>query len=195
MCSQDAGNQRGIHLRVRVAEKDHIGIPRITAREGERTATRCPKGEVIANRTPEVGASAYGISSSVPWEFMEDHRQHGFQPMHLGADIRFARDMMLNVMAPASAQFHAVDAMPRFEQAFTRQRLEDYAHFAPSPLARTNPIVVPEENVQELMDRILKLQQPDRTDRIRQALRNPEGYMIDNLPKQKFHAQIISFAA
>ena len=41
----------------------------------------------------------------------------------------------------------------------------------------------------------MTVQQPDRTERIRQALRNPQGYRMDALPQQKFHAQIISFPA
>jgi hypothetical protein len=49
--------------------------------------------------------------------------------------------------------------------------------------------------VSELMERILELQQPDRTERIRQQLRNPEGFDMRSLPSQKFHAQILSFAA
>jgi hypothetical protein len=39
------------------------------------------------------------------------------------------------------------------------------------------------------------LQQPARTERIRESMRNPEGMLIDSIPKQKFHAQILSIAA
>ncbi|MDR3474518.1 MAG: hypothetical protein P4M09_22945 [Devosia sp.] len=149
---------------------------------------------MLAMRHPH--AASYGISSRVDWRYMEDmDRFSGFAPMRLGADIRFGRNIEVMHHGPvAPYSFQAVDAQPEL-MTTRRTHIEDFAHFAPSPLARTNPIVVPEENVQELMDRILKLQQPDRTDRIRAALRNPEGYMIDSLPKQTFHAQIISFAA
>jgi hypothetical protein len=45
----------------------------------------------------------------------------------------------------------------------------------------------------ELTERILKLQQPDRTARLVQAIRNPEGYT--SIPRTNFHAQIMSLAA
>lgn len=77
-----------------------------------------------------------------------------------------------------------IDAEPRYTEARIT-RLEDFAHFA-GPLIRTNEIIIPEESVPELLDRILKLQQPARIDRIREELRG------ENRREQKFHAQIIS---
>jgi hypothetical protein len=89
--------------------------------------------------------------------------------------------------------FKEIDAKPTFaENKITR--LEDLAHFA-APLVRCNEVIIPEESVPDLLDRILKLQQPARTDRIRDQMRNPEGMLIEAIPKQKFHAQIISLAA
>ena len=38
-------------------------------------------------------SASYGISSRVDWRYMEDMRHDGFAPMHLGADIRFARNI------------------------------------------------------------------------------------------------------
>lgn len=58
-------------------------------------------------------------------------------------------------------------------------------HFA-GPLIRTSEIIIPEESVPELLERILKLQQPARMDRIREELRG------ERRREQKFHAQIIS---
>ena len=73
--------------------------------------------------------------------------------------------------------------------------LDDLAHFA-VPLTRTNEIILPEENVDELLQRILALQQPGRTEHFRQQLReNREGMRLDAVPRQKFHAQILSIAA
>lgn len=80
--------------------------------------------------------------------------------------------------------FQAIDAEPRLT-ARKVTRLEDLAHFA-SPLIRTNEIIIPEESVPDLLERILKLQQPARTDRIREELRGEMRH------EQKFHAQIIS---
>ncbi len=144
---------------------------------------------MLALRHPH--EAAYGISSRVPWEFMEE-RSFSTHPLDLGADFRFGRDVIVHHMG-GLPNFSAIDALPQMMET-RRTRLEDFAHFT-TPLVRTQEIVVPEESVEDLMARILKLQQPDRTERIRQSLRNPEGYRLDTLPKQKFHAQILSFAA
>jgi hypothetical protein len=88
--------------------------------------------------------------------------------------------------------FKEIDATPTIG-SIKVSRLEDLAHFA-APLVRCNEVIIPDESVPELMERILKLQQPARTDRIRNEMRNPEGLLFDAIPKQKFHAQIISLA-
>jgi hypothetical protein len=54
-------------------------------------------------------------------------------------------------------------------------------------------VIIPEESVPDLLERILKLQQPARTERLKEEMRNPEGLIT--VPKQNFHAQIISLAA
>lgn len=145
----------------------------------------------IALRAPN--GSAYGVSQNVNWEYMED-RGYGMSPIPLGAQMMFGRDVTINHQGPAVANYYSpVDAVPTFVET-RRSRLEDWAHFANAPLVRNNPIVIPEENVADLMERILKLQQPERTARIQAALRNPEGYDARALPEQQFHAQIISFA-
>lgn len=87
--------------------------------------------------------------------------------------------------------FNAIDAKPCLaDRKITR--IEDLAHFA-APLVRCNEVIIPEESVPELMQKILKLQQPARTERIREQMRNPEGF--SSAPQQKFQAQIISLAA
>lgn len=87
--------------------------------------------------------------------------------------------------------FQPIDAQPCMTSNRI-SRMEDLCHFA-APLVRSNEVIIPNESVPELMERILKLQQPARTDRIREDMRNPEGLI--QAPQQKFHAQIISLAA
>lgn len=77
-----------------------------------------------------------------------------------------------------------IDAEPRFTSNMIT-RLEDFAHFA-GPLIRTNEIIIPEASVPELLERILKLQQPARDKRNRDDIRG------EHRVAQKFHAQIIS---
>ena len=87
--------------------------------------------------------------------------------------------------------FNAIDAKPCITDRKI-SRIEDLAHFA-APLVRCNEVIIPEESVPELMQKILKLQQPARTERIKEQMRHPEGYSTQ--PQQKFQAQIISLAA
>jgi hypothetical protein len=89
--------------------------------------------------------------------------------------------------------FKDIDATPTMSHSRIT-RLEDLAHFA-APLVRTKEIIIPEESVDQLMEKILKLQQPARTERIKEMMRNPEGFEVSAIPKQKFHAQIISLVA
>lgn len=88
-----------------------------------------------------------------------------------------------------------VDCQP---QMTTREikSMEDFAIFA-TPLTRTQEIIVDPNDVNELMERILKLQMPEQ-DAIhaRKKLRESrEGYVPEYQPRQNFHAQILSIAA
>lgn len=95
-------------------------------------------------------------------------------------------------MAGSLPDFRAIDAAPQWREA--SGSLDDLFHFAPT-LVRTQEIILPDESVPELMERILKLQQPGRTDRLREELRNQEDGRDSTRLRQKFHAQIISIAA
>jgi len=103
------------------------------------------------------------------------------------------RDVVIHEAGRIDWMFKEIDATPTFTTNRI-SKLEDLAHFA-VPLVRTNEIIIPDESVPELLERILKLQDPAKTDRIREEMRHPEGLLIDAVPKQKFHAQIISLAA
>jgi hypothetical protein len=88
--------------------------------------------------------------------------------------------------------FQPIDAQPTFTENKI-SRIEDLAHFA-APLVKTREIIIPQDSVPELLERILKLQQPARTDRIREEYRrSPEGFEV--APQQRMEAQIISLAA
>lgn len=86
--------------------------------------------------------------------------------------------------------YKPIDATPNYVTQRI-SKLEDLVHFA-APLVRTKEIIIPQESVSELLDRILQMQQPERTERIREQIRNPEGLMLDAIPQQRFEAQIIS---
>lgn len=98
------------------------------------------------------------------------------------------RDVSIHMAGSMDWMFQAIDATPTFTTNRI-ERLEDLAHFA-APLVRTREIIIPNESVDDLMERILKLQQPARTERLKAEMRSPEGYTA--VPQQKFHAQILS---
>ena len=92
--------------------------------------------------------------------------------------------------------FQPIDATPQFVQ-HRINRIQDVVHFAPAQV-RTKELIVPQENVEELMTRILDLQNPARLDRIREEVKSQGttiGGVEQALGKQKFEAQIISIAA
>lgn len=120
-----------------------------------------------------------------------DYRYLQELPAHVVCAM--GRDVRIHEAGRIDWCFKEIDAQPTFTTNKIT-RLEDLAHFA-APLVRCNEVIIPEESVPELMDRILKLQQPARTERIREEMRHPEGLQLDAVPKQKFHAQIISLAA
>ena len=130
-----------------------------------------------------------GISERITWEYERlFHERDNFPALHfnmMGREIRY------HLQGSLDWNFKPIDAMPMMVQREVKS-LDDLVHFAPS-LVRTKQIIVPEENVEDLMERILKLQQPDReAEFLRQARDASEGLRTAP-PQQKFHAQILSF--
>lgn len=130
-----------------------------------------------------------GITSVIPFKYERalDLRDRGYvDSLVLTVDRMLGEQVMLRTVGDISALWSPIDAEPRYTEERI-MRLEDLAHFA-GPLIRTNEIIVPEESVPKLLERILELQQPARIERIREELRG------EKRPEQKFHAQIISLA-
>lgn len=146
----------------------------------------------VAFQHQELGIQ--GLSAGIPFEYL--HHEPGYLDAIVLPVRMMARKVHIeSVMGDLGvSHFKAIDATP---QLLTRERrsLEDYVHFAPA-LVRTQEIIVPNENVDELLERILKLQQPAKTERARKAVREEqEGQLLDPKPRTQFHAQILSFAA
>jgi hypothetical protein len=140
------------------------------------------------------GMSLFALSRYTEFEYERFATQPGYRNEYpLIVMQAMAREVFIHEHGRIEMDFgfKPVDAMP----CMTTNRitkLEDLAHFA-APLVRCNEVIIPNESVPELMERILKLQQPARTDRIRAEMRNPDG--MEAVPQQKFHAQIISLVA
>lgn len=136
------------------------------------------------------GLQLYGISDSTRWDYWD--RMGGRLP---ALNVRhMAARMYVQIMESSPLSFEPIDARP-FARNVTQSRLEDLVHFAPA-MVRTKEIILPEASVPQLMDQILKLQEPGRQERLKaQLAEEREGLRLDAIPRQKFHAQILSIAA
>jgi hypothetical protein len=133
-----------------------------------------------------------GVSNHLAWHYMEDIYNHAYVLPELAMHV-FGRPVNIADYRTDWSAFQPIDAKPQMMTHRTGS-LEDLVHFAPS-LARTREIIVPEQNVDKLLERILELQAPAREARIRkEIMRRPEGYQLEGIPQQKFHAQILSLA-
>lgn len=93
--------------------------------------------------------------------------------------------------------FRPVDCMPSYRSMDRIGGIEEFAHFAGARAGQE--LLVPEEDVNDLLSRILDLQQTAKTqhflDRVRRSQQGFEqGVDISSVPERKFTAQIISLA-
>lgn len=138
------------------------------------------------------GYRIYGLTHLQDWYFMDEMRYMNGTPDLQVQCMASRLDATIHQTGPFS--FQPIDAVPQFMQR-ERRSIEDFAHFA-TPLARTREIILPEESVPDLLERILKLQQPAKTERLKRELAEDRaGMYLDAIPRQKFHAQILSIAA
>jgi hypothetical protein len=138
------------------------------------------------------GVNMRAMSQTIDFDYVRAREDwHHYLPTLRFNMQHMAREINIHAHGQLDWDFSAIDAKPCISHR-SIQRMEDLAHFAP-PLVRCNEVIIPEESVPELMQKILKLQQPARTDRIKEQMRNPEGFTA--VPQQKFQAQIISLAA
>jgi len=134
-------------------------------------------------------AQMRAISAPVDFDF---HRNFS-DPRYLDHIVlpvqALGRDVSIHMHGAVEWKFQPIDAQPQFIERKV-SRLDDLVHFAPS-LARTQEIILPEDSVPDLLERIRKLQEPARIERLKQSLAvNREGMSLDAYPRQKFHAQM-----
>ena len=135
-------------------------------------------------------AQMYGITNGVPVDFFRFRED---MPLEFHV-IHMANRVTVQMMGDLSS-FKPIDAMPQMVLD-ERKDIEDFGIFA-TPLVRTEEIIVEPKTVESLLAEIKKLQDPEQSairarDRMRQ---NREGMLFDAMPRQKFHAQILSIAA
>lgn len=128
-------------------------------------------------------------------KFNLDYYKHASYPMDpIGPiNVRLASNFVMQSYSYKNdkdwSKYQAIDAAPQWIDS-PIQSLNDMKIFAPN-LVRTKEIIIPEYDVDDLLNMIIEKQQPAREQRIIQAVREDEM----NRPKQTFHAQIISLAA
>lgn len=140
----------------------------------------------MAVRHPQWGAM--GITDLAEYDFYREayHSGPGQMSAPYDAHMRVRMGKEVNIHSMEVPGFQPIDAMPQIVHSRIT-RLGDVACFAPST-ALTAPFVLPEEDVDQLLARILEKQQAAKTDYFRDLLAR-EGQI---LPRHKFHAQIIS---
>lgn len=134
-------------------------------------------------------AGMVGISGAIDWDYY--HYSDAPSAALPVLPVKMISHKIMIEHYGGLPSFRPIDAQP---QMVTSERtcLEDFAHFAPAH-TRTQQLIVPEETVEDLMGRILEMQQGPRIERIRAEV--SEGSHVEFQERQKFHAQIVSIAA
>lgn len=137
-----------------------------------------------------------GQTNDIPMELLypDPHRNiwEDDRPAHIWQMRHMGRSIMVQEHGPISAyaNFKAIDAKPQL--SFDRvTSLEDLVPFAAAPLVRTQALVLPEKTVDDLLAEILEKQAGAKTEYFKDLVYR-EG---QEMPRHKFHAQIISLAA
>jgi hypothetical protein len=149
----------------------------------------------VAIRHPET--EMCGVSYAAKWHYQRLREAGGWLnlPFELQMEVMgkpiYSRELMSSVRGWSAGTgnyetgpWRAVDATPQFtmEQA---KRIEDIVHFA--SLERQKDVIIRPESVPELMDKILKLQQPMREQHFREQAKEARAAAT-------VHARLISIA-
>lgn len=152
-------------------------------------------GMVMRNRQFGMRAGSVGISYYNLENGIRD--PNNLQPFQVNwmtnADIGYRVMEQVNI-SPYIEEYRPVDARP---QVVAVRDFDDLNIFAGAPLARTQEIIIDPDDVSAMMDRILELQRPGREAHYKEMVREASraGNIPQAVPRQNFHAQILSFAA
>jgi hypothetical protein len=149
----------------------------------------------LAFRHPQLGLR--GVTNVLPSMFYEELRHDDRGAIFNVAWMTDAQVRVREYQMPefiTHGQMEPVDMRPQIVEV---KDFDDMVRFAGVTLVRTNEIIVDPDDVSAMMDRILELQQPERRERLmRIAKENRQpGTRIQEVPKQHFHAQLVSIAA
>ena len=150
----------------------------------------------LAFRHPQLGLR--GVTSTIPgmmYEMAGPDAELQFNVVWMtDAQVRVREYKMPNFIMRAEDAMAPVDMRPQIVEI---KDFDDMVRFAGVTLVRSNEIIVDPDDVSAMMDRILELQQPERRERMMKIARENrmEGNRIQPVPKQHFHAQLVSIAA
>ena len=144
------------------------------------------RGMQIAMQHPEYNIR--GISSKI--DYRERIYNNNDYPIEASAQLSSDFNTHTYSIAPFT-EFKPIDAEPQWSDS--REQMSRQMYFAPN-LARTQELIVPEHDVDELMAMILKKQAINREELLRRRIRE-HGLRDDFSNRSTIHAQIISVAA
>lgn len=139
----------------------------------------------------------YALTNHVDYQYRHPHGIEGGPPLVFQvvmASPRIEVQRIAEAGASSFESFHQIDAQPQLVTSEIKS-LEDFRIFA-TPLVRTEEIIVEPQTVSEMLERIREMQAPEQKalrEKQRLAARR-EGMIVDAVPQQRFHAQIISIA-
>lgn len=138
------------------------------------------------------GMQMYGFTAPSGVSFFR--YSHRDEPLHFNV-VRMASRIDVVQVTDNFTRFSPIDAYPQVMER-ERKSIEDFGIFA-VPLARTEEIIVEPQDVMKLLERIKEIQAPEQAAiRARNMLRERREGMIEQaIPRQQFHAQILSIAA
>lgn len=137
----------------------------------------------------------YALSSHTQYDYYKrlstyQEAQLVFQVVCAAPKIEISRVAGIGPMS--FENFKQLDAQPQFMESEIKS-LDDMKIFA-TPLVRTEELIVEQQTVAHMLEQIRKMQAPEQS-RIRAQERlkqSREMLSLDAMPRQKFHAQIIS---
>lgn len=136
----------------------------------------------------------YALTNVREWDYFRQDREQAplvFQVAHAAPRIECR---VTAEIGAGWANFQQIDAAPQFieQRIQTPEQLRIFA----TPMTRTEELIVEPQDVAAMLEQIRKMQAPEQA-RIRAKERlaaSREGMDIQVMPRQHFHAQIISIA-
>lgn len=137
----------------------------------------------------------YALTSDLEFDYHRQHEQYD-RPLVFNVVCASPEFRIRELPTMTSfADFHQIDAMPQITEQKIKS-IEDFRIFA-TPLVRTEEIIVEPQDVSAMLEQIRKMQAPEQArirakERLARRREETAPIEIQAVPRQAFHAQIIS---